>query len=336
MTKGWGETSGCATLWGCSMVHRGKNIVNGSKKSPISPCNVRAVPALCVLCPRCAQTPSMCSSNPGFLLTLIASVAAFPDAASWSAAATGSGARAEIRSDPSAGICESGSRQLRTDTVLFVSPLSAPECIYNANNFPPSPPPLPALKSAAEHLLWTLPLAKAQRDSAVCCFDCYWCARSDPLKWGCRMVKISLREVYVGRTFCLVLFPQLLEPWNLLLVVCEEQVLVWGWASYHSNADQCPATLCPSLQPVFLMHLRRYGCLGLNDALLCCFCLFMVRANHALVSTTAGVASVIFRALIVVLAKGGRGGGRSSSAGGAGGTGTLLSFLINPALVISC
>ena len=50
MTKGWGETSGCATLWGCSMVHRGKNIVNGSKKSPISPCNVRAVRAPCPCC----------------------------------------------------------------------------------------------------------------------------------------------------------------------------------------------------------------------------------------------------------------------------------------------
>ena len=44
---GWpgegGETSGCATLWGCSMVHRGKNIANGSQKSPMSPRNVRAV-----------------------------------------------------------------------------------------------------------------------------------------------------------------------------------------------------------------------------------------------------------------------------------------------------
>ena len=55
MTKGWGETLGCATLWGCSMVHKGKNIVNGSKKSPIYPCNARAVPALCALCPRCAR-----------------------------------------------------------------------------------------------------------------------------------------------------------------------------------------------------------------------------------------------------------------------------------------
>ena len=43
MTVGWRQTSGCATLWGCSMVHRGKNIVNGSKKYPIYPCNVRAV-----------------------------------------------------------------------------------------------------------------------------------------------------------------------------------------------------------------------------------------------------------------------------------------------------
>ena len=55
MTKGWGETSGCATLWGCSMVHRGKNIVNGSKKSPISPCNVRAVRSLCPRRACCAR-----------------------------------------------------------------------------------------------------------------------------------------------------------------------------------------------------------------------------------------------------------------------------------------
>ena len=39
------------------MVHRSKNIVNGIKKSPICPCNVRALRAMCVLCPHCAQTP---------------------------------------------------------------------------------------------------------------------------------------------------------------------------------------------------------------------------------------------------------------------------------------
>ena len=62
MTKGWGETRGCATLWGCSMVHKGKNIVNGSKKIPNLSLQcarrartVRVVPALCT---RCAQTPS--------------------------------------------------------------------------------------------------------------------------------------------------------------------------------------------------------------------------------------------------------------------------------------
>ena len=38
------------------MVHRGKNIVYGSKKSPIYPCNVRVVHAPC---PHCAQTPSL-------------------------------------------------------------------------------------------------------------------------------------------------------------------------------------------------------------------------------------------------------------------------------------
>ena len=31
------KTSGCATLWGCSMVHRGKNIVNGTPSPCCSP-----------------------------------------------------------------------------------------------------------------------------------------------------------------------------------------------------------------------------------------------------------------------------------------------------------
>ena len=47
------------------------------------------------------------------------------------------------------------------------------------------------------------------------------------------------------------------------------------------------------------------GCLGLNDALLCCVCLFTVRANNALVRTTGGVVSAIFIAFTVVLAGGG-------------------------------
>ena len=51
MTVGWGETSGCATLWGCSMVHRGKNIVNGSKKTQFFP----VMRALCALCPCCVR-----------------------------------------------------------------------------------------------------------------------------------------------------------------------------------------------------------------------------------------------------------------------------------------
>ena len=58
------ETSGCPTLWGCSMVCIGKNIANCSKNPQFLPvmcalcprcaCAVRAVPALCV---RCAHTP---------------------------------------------------------------------------------------------------------------------------------------------------------------------------------------------------------------------------------------------------------------------------------------
>ena len=44
------ETSGCLTLWGCSMVCIGKNIAHCSK-------NPQFVPVMCVLCPRCAHTP---------------------------------------------------------------------------------------------------------------------------------------------------------------------------------------------------------------------------------------------------------------------------------------
>ena len=46
VTLGWGGTSGCATLWGCSIFHTGKNIVNGSN----SPCNVRTARAVRALC----------------------------------------------------------------------------------------------------------------------------------------------------------------------------------------------------------------------------------------------------------------------------------------------
>ena len=41
---GWGETSGCPMLWGCSMVCIGKIIANCSKKRPISFGRVRHVP----------------------------------------------------------------------------------------------------------------------------------------------------------------------------------------------------------------------------------------------------------------------------------------------------
>ena len=47
VTVGWGETSGFATLWGCSMVHRGKNIVNGNE-------NPQFLLVMCALCPHCA------------------------------------------------------------------------------------------------------------------------------------------------------------------------------------------------------------------------------------------------------------------------------------------
>ena len=45
------ETSGCPTLWGCSMVSIGKNIINCSK-------NPQFLPVMCALCPhyaRCAR-----------------------------------------------------------------------------------------------------------------------------------------------------------------------------------------------------------------------------------------------------------------------------------------
>ena len=45
---GWGETSGCPTLWGRSMVCIGKNIANCSK-------NLQFLPVMCVPCPRCAR-----------------------------------------------------------------------------------------------------------------------------------------------------------------------------------------------------------------------------------------------------------------------------------------
>ena len=42
------ETSGCPTLWGCSMVCIGKNIANCSK-------NPQFLPVMCALCPHCAR-----------------------------------------------------------------------------------------------------------------------------------------------------------------------------------------------------------------------------------------------------------------------------------------
>ena len=47
---GWGEALGCATLLGCSMAHKSRNIVSGSKYA-------RFPPVMCALCARCAKTP---------------------------------------------------------------------------------------------------------------------------------------------------------------------------------------------------------------------------------------------------------------------------------------
>jgi len=65
-----------------------------------------------------------------------------------------------------------------------------------------------------------------------------------------------------------------------------------------------PLCAPPSIKFVTLMHVHRQGCLCLNDALLCCLCLFTVCANGALVRTTGGVVAVIFSASTAVLARG--------------------------------
>ena len=123
------------------------------------------------------------------------------------------------------------------------------------------------------------------------------------------------------------LFPQLLGPRNSVVPfvarLCRSSFpVIRGWGWYRRDADGCPAISCPSLQFVTLMHRHRHGCLGLNNALLCCLCLFTVRAKYALVRTTGGVASVIFGALPLFLPVGGGGGGgtRPRYCGGGGDT----------------
>ena len=46
------ETSGCPTLWGCSMVCIGKNIANCSK-------NPQFLPVMCTLCALCTHAPNV-------------------------------------------------------------------------------------------------------------------------------------------------------------------------------------------------------------------------------------------------------------------------------------
>ena len=56
LCPGWGETSGCPTLWGCSMVCIGKNIASCSKNPqflPVMCALCLAVHALCTHAPRC-------------------------------------------------------------------------------------------------------------------------------------------------------------------------------------------------------------------------------------------------------------------------------------------
>ena len=68
---------------------------------------------------------------------------------------------------------------------------------------------------------------------------------------------------------------------------------------------------------MILMHLHRHGCWGLNDALVCCWCLATVHANNAVVRTAGGVVCIIFSVFAAVLTKEGEGkeGGRSGSGG---------------------
>ena len=63
----------------------------------------------------------------------------------------------------------------------------------------------------------------------------------------------------------------------------------WGWC--FRDADDCGATFCPPtpLQYMTLMPLHTHGCLGLNAALLWCWCLFTVHAHNARARTANGV-----------------------------------------------
>ena len=118
---------------------------------------------------------------------------------------------------------------------------------------------------------------------------------------------------------------------SLWLSVKIKLSLVWAWGWYFTSWPHprfCLPTkfgcihlfmplqtgmlisLLPLVPPtpfqyVFFIDLHRHGCLGPNDALLCCLCLVMVCTKKALVRTTAGVVSVIFSAFTMIFASGG-------------------------------
>ena len=87
--------------------------------------------------------------------------------------------------------------------------------------------------------------------------------------------------------------------WFIFLVVCEDEFCDLGPGGGISGM---PMTV-PSLRHVILLHPHGRGCLGLDDAVPCGWCLFTVHANSALVRTAGGVGPVISSAFTVFLAQ---------------------------------
>ena len=76
-----------------------------------------------------------------------------------------------------------------------------------------------------------------------------------------------------------VLFPQPIKFWRFFFpVVCADHICGSGW--YFRAADYCSAISSLSLRYINLMHLQRRPCLGLNNALLGCWCPFTRARQH--------------------------------------------------------
>ena len=112
-----------------------------------------------------------------------------------------------------------------------------------------------------------------------------------------------------------VLFPHFLEPSNLAVPFCGwlfgDQVfpVIRGRGWHLRKADPCPATFCPCLQCVILMHLHRHGCPGLDDVLFGCWCRFTRCAQTTSLSEQQEMMFPSFSVLLPVFLHGGRGGG---------------------------